>query len=262
MSEQNNHITLQNTEILRTLRDDLELIRKAVLQNASPEQQAEMFRRERVRLVTAGLTPIPVQGAKAFLHLIPVAPQQTNVKIDDAAVRTEFRQMSLLHGYPGYNRVNFDGLLNYDASERSNKSIASYTQLFRNGTIEYCDNNHLQPSMRDNKEQRVIYGQRFENHVVESVKSSLRFFERSGIASGVMVLVSLTGVMRYIVHTGSMFLDEISPIDRDEILFDGCVVEQSEQNLFQVLKPTFDLLWNASGFPKSPFYDENGERIK
>jgi hypothetical protein len=55
--------------------------------------------------------------------------------------------------------------------------------------------------------------------------------------------------------------DLAHPIDRDELIFPEVVADGYEADIPTLIKPTFDALWNAAGWPRSLSYDANGRWI-
>lgn len=53
-----------------------------------------------------------------------------------------------------------------------------------------------------------------------------------------------------------------SPIDRDVLLVPEVVVEDFNVASDQVMKPIFDAVWNAAGWPGSHNYDNAGNWIR
>ncbi len=51
-------------------------------------------------------------------------------------------------------------------------------------------------------------------------------------------------------------------IDRDILLLPEVIIENYDTTPEDVLKPCFDAMWNACGFPRSPNYDDAGKRIE
>ena len=51
------------------------------------------------------------------------------------------------------------------------------------------------------------------------------------------------------------------PIDKDTIILPESVVENLSIPVGKVLKPVFDLVWNACGFPRSENFDPEGNWI-
>ncbi len=51
------------------------------------------------------------------------------------------------------------------------------------------------------------------------------------------------------------------PIDRDLLLLPEAVIENYSIKSEEILRPLFDLIWNACGFQRSLNFDKNGNWI-
>lgn len=51
-----------------------------------------------------------------------------------------------------------------------------------------------------------------------------------------------------------------NPIDRGTLIIQENMVERFEDDVNNVMKPIFDSIWNAAGWPGSLFYDSKGNR--
>ncbi len=51
------------------------------------------------------------------------------------------------------------------------------------------------------------------------------------------------------------------PLDRDHILIPEVLADDFTTDLGQLLKPAFDIIWNAFDYPGSAMYGEDGKRI-
>lgn len=51
------------------------------------------------------------------------------------------------------------------------------------------------------------------------------------------------------------------PIDRDTLVIPEIVVDTFDCIIATILRPIFDVVWNATGWPKSMNYNDSGEWI-
>lgn len=51
------------------------------------------------------------------------------------------------------------------------------------------------------------------------------------------------------------------PIDAETIILPEAIVESFTTSAHEILKPTFDLIWNACGFPGSENFDAEGNWV-
>jgi hypothetical protein len=77
-----------------------------------------------------------------------------------------------------------------------------------------------------------------------------------GIVPPVVVALTLTGVKGFTIARGF----GRNEIDRD-ILVPEEMVESYDRSPGAILKPLFDMIWNACGLPRSENFDENGQWI-
>jgi hypothetical protein len=246
--------------LIRRLQEDIEIARQAVLKNASPSEQADTFRNDRVRDVVAGAAPVAMgEGAKTFLHIVPLATHPVSLAIGEQQVQEQARKIFPLNGSGFFSRLNFDGHLNFDSSRRVQGTASSYIQLFRNGAIEFCDVSLLEPTQRNGGAVKVIWAEHFEGRIIASLTASLKLLEQLSVPLPVMVFLSLAGVNEYVISDGKPFFDDLYPIDRDTLLPPGQLIEHWEEKPDHILKPIFDVICNAAGLQKSKFYDANGD---
>jgi hypothetical protein len=76
-------------------------------------------------------------------------------------------------------------------------------------------------------------------------------------------MLSLIGISGYTMHRNSRFLhwDGGHPIDRDALIIPEIMIEDFDCNPGKVMKPAFDAIWNAAGWPRSINYDKEGNWI-
>jgi len=51
------------------------------------------------------------------------------------------------------------------------------------------------------------------------------------------------------------------PITRNELALPEVGIVSGEADLFEALRPTFDVMWSAAGWPRSMSYDNHGARV-
>jgi hypothetical protein len=58
---------------------------------------------------------------------------------------------------------------------------------------------------------------------------------------------------------GDSYRPEAVAFDRDPLVIPEIVVEDLSRPASEILRPLFDLLWNAGGWSRSPYYNASGE---
>lgn len=232
---------------------DIGELRSLFALSETTSDRVKNFRRERLSSIVAGETPAVLQeGTKLVLHLIPLSAFDVSAKLDLSELVGEAGMLEPLSA-GGWNgpRHNFDGLLTY--SDRQGASY-SYLQLFRNGIIETVNTSLLDRRFEKN----VIPGVAYETALMRVVKRYFSIEKRLGVEPPCFLMLSLLGVKGYTMSS-SVYWDEGHPIDRDSIIIPEVMVESFEAEPGAVLRPIFDVVWNAAGWPGSVNYDEEGK---
>jgi hypothetical protein len=159
-------------------------------------------------------------------------------------------------------RYNIDGFLTY--SQYSTGEIVAYTQLFRNGAIETVNGTIF---VIDEKNPRIP-GEKFELEIIKNCEQNLGFQNQLGIEPPIYVFISLLNVGGFTIgvdwNSPYQHLPKINlKFDRYSLHIPEVEIQSFDNlDLSQSLKPAFDSIWNAAGFPCSQNYDQNGKRIK
>ena len=75
-------------------------------------------------------------------------------------------------------------------------------------------------------------------------------------------MLSLSGVSGFTMATDSEPRYELHPIDKDDLLIPEIKIEAFECEAAEIMRPIFDVIWNATGWPMSMDYDETGKWIE
>jgi len=213
------------------------------------------FRLDRISKILANETPIPfLDTAKIVLHLIPIIPFNLAQSYDIGKIASQSTEMKPMY-CSGWNyRYNLDGFLTY-VPEEEGKSH-SYVQLFRNGIIEAVEGLLLQPY----EGQLIIPSIAYEQELIKSFTDYLSLLKTLNVELPIFVFLTLLGVKGYSMAASERFpFARSHTIDRDILQLPEVIVENYDVRAEQVLKPCFDSIWNACGFPKSFNYNDEGE---
>jgi len=153
-------------------------------------------------------------------------------------------------------RFNFEGMIN----ERGGDANHGYTQIFRNGAIEATKANIVRTTDRG----FGIPGLGLEQQFFERYAPYIEGLKAIGVEPPLYVMVTLEGVSgaHYYVRN-DMFADELVAFDRDVLFLPECMIPEygSPETYHAAVRPAFDALWNAVGFPKSEFFDATGRWV-
>ena len=235
----------------------IEEIRQAFLLSESWLERAEAFRRNRVALIDSEDSPIRMSGdAKMFVHLVPLGWRRHALPVGENLLYEKARNLGTLSGGVWF-RHNFDGLLLY---RKANHEIDSYVQIFRNGRIEACDSGMLE-KVKEHKEKYGVYlipSLLLEENLLKFLQRALTFLQEFEVQLPVALFLTLTHVRNYAIPYREHFFVGYVPIDRDKLFFFPQIIKDFDVPADVLLRPILDALWNASGYPRDFFYDEDG----
>ena len=235
---------------MRELRDAVDLRSRSV-------DWIREFRRGRIRTIRSNATPAPVgSGPKLILHIVPLSAPSgfSAIEIGDCVGRaSEVTPLYALHGSEAFNA---DGFLIHTA--KHNDTDASYTQIFRNGAVEAVDTLMLDdPSL-------TIPAELFEGEIIQGALRYVRFISDLGVPPPYMLTISLLGVKGYSLNTDhrTIRVARDTSIDRNDVTAPDVLIEtvpEDERVVARTLRPAFDTIWNAAGYPRALSYDEVGD---
>ena len=220
------------------------------------------FKADRISKIIAGETFVPggFENPKIVLHLIPLVSfsrlpyfEIEKVTNDHNIIHAKMRPLASSVSDSSYN---FDGFITY--RERTGGKASAYFQLFRSGIIETVNAQMI----RSDEKRLVIPSLTFESEIIVIVPRYLELYKVINVAMPMFLFLTLIGVKGYkMAYSGlNDFIHNRPAIDRDILQAPEIIIQNYEVKAEGILKPCFDSIWNASGFPGSPYYDENSER--
>lgn len=236
---------------------DVAEVRAAFALSETNAERLRNFRIERLSMITSGQTPIslPDETPKFVLHSLPISAFDPGARFDLATANWRGDDLQPICARSWSNRHNFDGYLTY--SELSEGHPYTYLQVFRTGGVEAVEAHIMTDHGQDNFR---IPGEYYERELLESLKRFLSLQERMGVETPLFVMLSVLGVSGYVIDVGDRWSLErrvlSQPIDRDDLILPETIVESFESNPADIMKPIFDAVWNAAGWPCSMNYDE------
>lgn len=240
---------------------DVAEIRSSVLGSESLAERVRSFRAERLAGVAADEGPLPLGGRGIVIsHVLPLSA------FDPPALQVDLEKADREHWdllEPGAltgdrPRYNFDGLLR--PATLGDAAPQAYAQLFRSGAIEAADAWALADREKDTSD--TIPSVAFERYLVRAVAGHLALQEKLGVDPPVVVMLSLVRVRGYRMTVSVRGIEGGASIDRDDLLVPEVLFEEyvtGQQEVAQHLRPAFDAVWNACGYPRSLNYDESGQ---
>jgi hypothetical protein len=231
---------------------DVQQLRRAFVENNSIAERIRNFRVERFSNIIAGSTPIPLtRGSKLVIHLLPFDAFWSEREFDVRA-QIPFNLLQPLNGGAWNSRLTYEGKLVMDVPHEG--ASCSYLHLYRNGVIEIVDSYILNRRIPSRPDIRYIPSTATENLVVTGVARGLGLIQHLGVSAPIAVTFGLTNVKDMILITSENWdWFEPQPILNDHLFLPEAIMSELTERIGPLLKPLFDLLWNAGGFEESNF---------
>jgi len=217
-------------------------------------EQINKFKTERItQLISDNLPLLFYDGGKIVLHLIPLESFSPNYRIDLNPIINEPAKLKSIYASGWSYRINLEGVLSYSGG-RNDKSH-SYIQLYRNGIIEAVEGLMLSAE----REKKYIPSVAYEIELIKSLREFLNLTKELGINMPIVIFLTLIGVNGYEMAVDRMrFWGDYYKIDKDILQLPETLIESYNTEPKDILRPMFDLVWNACGFKRSYNFDEAG----
>lgn len=233
-------------------RMDLTELRQAFTATASLSDYTRRLRDERLEAIGRG-EPMLLLGLHLMtLHIIPFSAVDGTPRFDVPSIASELRKMNLLTGGSARrSRYDFDGFLLSDEDRQGNAE--GYTLFFRSGVLEAAANNFVSNLPGGGK---AIPAVSFETCLISALKDYLWLYDQIAADPPAKLFLRFSGVRGLHIGGGPRY-DDHRPITRN-VLDAQTIIEAWDQGADRILKPLIDQVWNASGFPGSPHFTDDG----
>jgi Putative DNA-binding domain len=240
---------------LRKRQLDVPEVRSLFLRTESQAQRLRDFRTERVGKILSGDTPHRLVNTPFLIaHFIPTQAALGFVQIDPVPYLTQ-RRLPVIGGYGFSTRLNIDGALAL-RNETQNRETHGYSQLFRNGFFEttYAITN------TNDQDRAVLPSTAYEQYLINLLISLRTELTHLGVDLECAVMLSLTRAreVRLGVRNHYEWEDSQTLFDRSTVVLPD-IVAKGDLTAARALRPVFDLVWQAAGFPSSRNYNEAGD---
>lgn len=203
------------------------------------------FRLDRISKIFSNETPIHfIEGAKIVLHFIPLNSLSSpkDCELNKYFSRNQFPEKIFPISNTIAWRFNIDGFLAYILLHDGKSN--NYVQVFRNGIVEYVD------AISENK----IYSRAFGEEITEYSSRYLTWLKTINVGSPIFMFMTLMGVKNFSLEVENKYkifpMEKKHKIDKNIFIFPEIIIEDYEVDKGRILKPWFDLLWNACGYER------------
>ena len=234
---------------------DVAELRTAFTLSATITERIASFRTDRIIALSNNDTPIPfVADPKVILHCIPIESFGGRPQYDVLQYYHHPDRLRPMRALGWDRNINLEGVISYSG----NNPAFSYTQVYRNGVIEVVNGALLAHEYQGRK---VIPSIAYEEAVFHYLPFCFQKLGELGCSPPIVVALALTDVKGLQMGTGAIVFDFGQPINSNMLILPETVVEDLTMPAGKILKPIFDLVWNACGYPASKNFDADGNWV-
>jgi hypothetical protein len=234
---------------------DIDEIRTAFTSASVIGTRAAVFRMERMQTIFQGVgLPVTLPRDCAFaLHICPFAAFVDGGFVDLGVVDRDQEVLELFPPTTSRLKFDLDGLQIYPATGTSR-----WLTVFRNGIVELVDSVPL-----NNANENAIFEMDLENRIAECLPRLFSVQARLGVNPPFVVSLTLLralGRELNVTVTNNRWGNGHS-IEKDLLLIPSVRIDSYDIDARRVLRPVFDGLWLAAGWPRSMDYNDAGEWV-
>lgn len=244
---------------------DVEELRQAFTLSDGIEKKINDFRADRLISIETGNVHLPLSSKHVIaVHVMPLESFSTKLSLTKEQLLSFtyendstnlFQPMYWGNSYNSPN-INLEGMYAYSPNP-TDGGARSYVQLFRNGSIEIVESLMLDRQGSD----QIPYGL-YEKEIIRATERALKILAKLNINMPVYIGVSLLNVKGLIMARGGRReADYEHTIRQKDLILPLTLMDDSQADVAETLRTTFDLVWNACGIPNSLNYDADGNWI-
>jgi hypothetical protein len=231
-------------------------IGRAFCMQSALRESIQSWRQRRVEVLRSGNGPIELQqGPTALIHVIPASAfslqsiRSTWILSEDLRLKMHCPSTQ----FSGSGRYNGDGYLKW-AEVAPSAPTTGYTQVFRNGIIEYVTA-HFSWGVAPPKES-PIFTQFLEQELIKGYRDARKTFQELQLVEPVYVGVDLFGLKGKSMYISHRNIYALKPMRDDAFSSPEVLLEADESaELPAALKVLADMMWQAGGLEGTPFME-------
>ena len=234
---------------------DVGELRMAFTMSEGIADRIREFRIERIGRIQSERTPVPLEsGGRMVLHVFPRTAFSVPTAIDMATLEVSTHHVPPMGCTSWDYRVNLDGFLTF--IRYHDHAVHAYSQLFRTGALESVS------ALRTGGGPVHLPSVAYEQDVIRTLTDYLKVADSLNLEPPYYGFLSLLGVKggRLVVQQGRGWPgeDERYTVEEDVLNLPEIVIEEQAAEPTKIMRPLFDMVWNAFGFSRSFNYDEQG----
>ncbi len=216
------------------------------MQNQVLKEKANLFRKERINKV---LNQESIPNLKIdnsfFIHIIPFGFLDYNIIDFSIAENDNILNMRPLYASGWDKMYNIDGYATF-ATTSDRQKVSSYNQIFRNGIYEVYTSELFYEIRQGKKE---FDGKSMIEETIKSIKEALIVLNQLQVEPPFLISFSFHNVLGKIMDNDRSYYNR--EFKQNEIIFPLILIPNYESDIYSLLKPNFDILWQSFGFAKS-----------
>ena len=228
---------------------DVHELNQMFLYNQVLAETIEKYRAERIEQVLSlkAFSNLNIYSS-VLVQIIPFNFSSNQIDVSGFEVSQLHLMMPPMQNVNGWSqRFNHDGFATvYRLGSPS--EIYGYDQIFRNGVYEaYTSLLFWQEETRNGKINCT--DKTFVKKILKKIDQALMVLKKIDIQTPLIVCISLHNIKNGVI-VGDR--GPSNPFRVNEILLPAITLQGYDVNLYQQLKPTFDILWQSVGISSSP----------
>jgi hypothetical protein len=241
---------------------DVPEIRSGFAGGESAAQKLSAFRSERLARLASGERLIPTHSQPLLVvHFFALESFSPGYHCNLRALtgqREDWMRLAPKHQEHGWRlRFSLDGPMAYITTGTAPDLALLYTQVFRNGAIEFVDSDII-----DSNSERVVSGVAVEMEVFLATTKFLEAARRLELNPPYYILPALLGVdgwkLQYFVNPHER---DSRALQSENIVLPETTLENATVDLERAFRPAFDVMFNSCGLRESPHYDADGKYV-
>ena len=236
---------------------DVGELRTAFTMSETIAERIRNFRADRIAKIHSRETPVTlIPGGCMVVHVFPLGAFMATTAIDIAAHEAITLHLLPMGDSGWSSRVNLDGLVTF--TEDHERLSRAYSQIFRTGAVESV------AVLVTHDDHMPLLSIAYEQDVMSFLRRYLSLTAEFDIEPPYYVFLSFVGVQgcRFGVRTGMFRPGDVLPLRENMLILPEVVIDDRDAQPHRVLRPVFDMVWNAFGLIRSFNYDDQGNWVE